>query len=193
VFSSLFGRGGRFDLKMRGQDVHYRLPVEFLEAINGATRRITLSDGSAIEVTVPAGARDGQLLRLAGKGGTGIRGGPPGDALIEIVVKTHPYFTRNGDDIHLELPVSLKEVVLGGKISAPTPTGLVTMTVPKGSNTGSVLRLRGKGATRANGSRGDEYVSLKVVLPEKPDPELEEVVANWTAGRHHNPRSGMVK
>jgi DnaJ-class molecular chaperone len=87
----------------------------------------------------------------------------------------------------------LKEVVLGGKISAPTPAGLVTMTVPKGSNTGSVLRLRGKGATRANGSRGDEYVSLKVVLPEKPDPELEEVVANWTAGRHHNPRSGMVK
>ena len=191
LFFSLFGRGGRMNLKMRGQDVHYRLPVEFLEAVNGATRRITLSDGSTVDVTVPPGARDGQLLRLAGKGGAGIGGGPPGDAFVEIVVKPHPLFTRKDDDIHLELPVSLTEAVLGGKISVPTPTGAVSMNVPKGSNTGTVLRLRGKGVARSNGTRGDEYVKLKVVLPEKPDPELEKFVQSWTAGKAHDPRRGM--
>lgn len=192
LFSSLFGRaGGRFNLKMRGQDVHYRLPVEFLEAVNGTTRRVTLSDGSTIDVTIPPGARDGQLLRLAGKGGAGIGGGAPGDAFIEIVVKPHPFFTRKGDDIHLELPISLSEAVLGGKISVPTPTGTVTMSVPKGSNTGTVLRLRGKGVMRPDKTRGDEYVRLKVVLPDKPDPELEQFVQNWAAGKAHNPRRSM--
>lgn len=191
LFSGLFGRRGRFDLKMRGQDVHYRLPVEFLEAINGTTRRVTLSDGSTVEITVPPGARDGQLLRLAGKGGAGIGGGPPGDALIEINVKPHPLFKRKGDDIHLELPISLSEAVLGGRISVPTPTGKVAMSVPKGSNTGTVLRLRGKGVARSDGTRGDEYVRLKVVLPDKPDPELEKFVQGWAAGKAHDPRRGM--
>jgi DnaJ-class molecular chaperone len=191
LFSSLFGRGGRFNLRMRGQDVHYRLPVEFLEAINGTTRRVTLSDGATIDVKVPPGARDGQLLRLAGKGGAGIGGGPPGDAFIEIVVKPHPLFTRKGDDIHLELPITLGEAVLGGKVSVPTPTGTVSMNVPKGSNTGTVLRLRGKGVARADGTRGDEYVKLKVVLPDKPDPELEKFVQSWSAGKSYDPRRGM--
>jgi DnaJ-class molecular chaperone len=191
LFSSLFGRGGRLKVKLRGQDMHYRLPVEFLEAVNGTTRRITLSDGSTVDVTIPPGARDGQLLRLAGKGGTGIGGGPPGDAIIQIIVKPHPLFTRKGDDIHLELPVSLSEAVLGGKISVPTPTGTVTMSVPKGSNTGTVLRLRGKGVARPDGTRGDEYVRLKVVLPAKPDEELEKFVQTWAAGKAHDPRRGM--
>lgn len=191
LFSGLFGRGGRFNLKMRGQDIHYRLPVEFLEAVNGTTRRVTLSDGSTIDVSVPPGARDGQLLRLTGKGGAGIGGGPPGDAFIEIVVKPHPLFTRKGDDIYLELPVSLSEAVLGGKISVPTPTGTVSVNVPKGSNTGTILRLRGKGVARADGTRGDEYVKLRVVLPDKPDPELEKFVQNWAAGKAHDPRRGM--
>jgi DnaJ-class molecular chaperone len=191
LFSGLFGRRGRFDLKMRGQDVHYRLPVEFLEAVNGTTRRVTLSDGSTVEITVPPGARDGQLLRLAGKGGAGIGGGPPGDALIEINVKPHPLFKRKGDDIHLELPISLSEAVLGGRISVPTPTGKVAMSVPKGSNTGTVLRLRGKGVARPDGTRGDEYVRLKVVLPDKPDPELEKFVQGWATGKAHDPRRGM--
>jgi DnaJ-class molecular chaperone len=191
LFSGLFGRGGRANIRMRGQDIHFRMPVEFLEAINGATRRITLPDGSALDVTIPAGARDGQMLRLAGKGGPGIGGGPQGDAFIEISVKPHPYFTRKGDDIHLELPVSLGEAVLGGKVSVPTPTGPVTMTVPKGSNTGSLLRLRGKGVARPGGARGDQYVSLKVVLPEKPDAELEAFVTGWGGGKTYNPRRGM--
>jgi DnaJ-class molecular chaperone len=191
LFANLYGRGGRVDIMMPGRDIHYRLPVEFLEAINGANRRITLSDGSTLDVTIPPGARDGQLLRLAGKGGAGIGGGPPGDAFIEIVVKPHAFLTRKGDDIHLELPVSLSEAILGGKISVPTPTGPVIMTVPQGSNTGTVLRLRGKGVARHDGSHGDEYVVLKVVLPETKDPDLETFVTGWTAGKEHNPRRGM--
>jgi DnaJ-class molecular chaperone len=191
LFANLYGRGGRVDIMMPGRDIHYRLPVEFLEAINGANRRITLSDGSTLDVTIPPGARDGQLLRLAGKGGAGIGGGPPGDAFIEIVVKPHSFLTRKGDDIHLELPVSLSEAILGGRISVPTPTGPVIMTVPQGSNTGTVLRLRGKGVARHDGSHGDEYVVLKVVLPETKDPDLETFVTGWTAGKEHNPRRGM--
>lgn len=191
LFSSIFGRGGRFNLKMRGQDTHYRLPVEFLEAVNGTVRRVTLADGSTVDVTVPPGARDGQVLRLAGKGSSGIGGGPPGDAFVEILVRPHPIFTRKGDDIHLELPISLAEAVMGGKISVPTPAGPVTMSVPRGSNSGTVLRLRGKGVLRANGTRGDEYVKLKIVLPDKPDPELERFVQGWASGKTHNPRRGM--
>lgn len=191
LFSSIFGRGGRFNLKMRGEDVHYRLPVEFLEAVNGTVRRVTLADGSTVDVSVPPGAREGQMLRLAGKGNPGVGGGPPGDAFIEIIVNPHPFFTRHGDDIHLELPISLTEAVLGGKISVPTATGAVTMSIPKGSNTGTILRLRGKGVSRHDGSRGDEYVKLKVVLPDKPDAELEQFVRGWAVGKAQDPRSGM--
>jgi DnaJ-class molecular chaperone len=121
----------------------------------------------------------------------GIGGGPPGDAFIEIIVNPHPLFTRKGDDIHLEVPISLREAVLGGKIPVPTPTGTVTMSVPKGSNTGTVLRLRGKGVARPDGTRGDEYVKLRIVLPNKIDPELERFVQNWAAGKAHDPRRGM--
>jgi DnaJ-class molecular chaperone len=191
LFSSIFGRGGRFNLKMRGEDVRYRLPVEFLEAVNGTVRRVTLADGSTVDVSVPPGAREGQMLRLAGKGNPGVGGGPPGDAFIEIIVNPHPFFTRHGDDIHLELPISLTEAVLGGKISVPTATGAVTMSIPKGSNTGTILRLRGKGVSRHDGSRGDEYVKLKVVLPDKPDAELEQFVRGWAVGKAQDPRSGM--
>ncbi|HAO44140.1 MAG TPA: J domain-containing protein [Afipia sp.] len=191
LFSSIFGRGGRFNLKMRGEDARYRLPVEFLEAVNGTVRRVTLADGSTVDVSVPPGAREGQMLRLAGKGNPGVGGGPPGDAFIEIIVNPHPFFTRHGDDIHLELPISLTEAVLGGKISVPTATGAVTMSIPKGSNTGTILRLRGKGVSRHDGSRGDEYVKLKVVLPDKPDAELEQFVRGWAVGKARDPRSGM--
>ena len=136
----------------------------------------------------PPGTRDGQVLRLRGKGGAGIGGGEPGDALVEIEVRPHKFFTREGDDIRLELPISLAEAVLGAKLDVPTPTGPVRMTVPKGANTGTVLRLKGKGAARGDKSHGDEYVTLKIVLPEKLDPEIEEFVQRWQAGKEHNPR-----
>ena len=192
ILAQVLGRGrGRSGLRIRGQDMHYRLPVEFMEAVNGATKRITMPDGNTLDVTIPAGTRDQQILRLRGKGGPGIGGAPSGDALVTIEVAPHKLFTRKDDDIHLDLPVSLPEAVLGGKIDVPTPSGSVVMTVPKGANTGTVLRLRGKGAARADGSRGDEYVTLRIVLPEKPDAELEEFARRWQAGQSQKPRQHL--
>ena len=189
IFSQFFGGEGRANLRMRGADVHYRLEIDFLDAINGGKRQVTLPDASVLDVTIPPGTRAGQILRLRGKGRPGIGGGPPGDALVEIDVRPHPFFTRKGDDIHIELPISLKEAVLGGKIKVPTPSGPVTMSIPKWANTGTALRLKGKGVPRADGSRGDEYVRLKIMLPEKPDPELERFVAQWPPT--YTPRQAM--
>ena len=187
----IFARRGQAHFRMRGPDVHYRLLVDFLEAVNGATKRIDMPDGSTIDVVIPAGTRDGQTLRLRGKGGAGLGDGPPGDALVEIGVRPHSVFTRKDDDIHLDLPISLTEAVLGGRLDVPTPTGPVRMTVPKGANTGTVLRLRGKGVKRADGSFGDEYVSLKIVLPDAVDPELEAFAQRWQAGQAHDPRRNL--
>jgi len=172
-------------------DSHYRLALDFLDAVNGATRQVTLPDGSVLDVKIPPGAHNGQVLRLRGKGGAGIGGGPPGDALIEIEVRPHPVFTRKGDDIHVELPISLSEAVLGGKVEVPTTTGSVAMTVPKWSNAGTMLRLKGRGVPRPDGSHGDEYVTLKVMLPERPDPELERFIAQWRPAGGARPRHKM--
>ena len=188
ILKGMFGRGGEARIRLRGQDALYRLPVEFLEALNGATKRITLPDGGTLDVVIPAGTRDKQVLRLRAKGGPGLGGGPPGDALVEVEVEPHKFFTRKGDDIHLELPISLPEAALGAKLDVPTPTGPVRMTVPKGANTGTVLRLRGKGALRSDKSHGDEYVTLKLVLPPQLDLELEEFARRWQAGQNQNPR-----
>ena len=189
VLSQIFGGAGRADLRVRGADVHYRLDLDFLDAVNGGDRQITLPDGSLLDVKIPAGTRDGQILRLRGKGRAGIGDAPPGDALIEIGVRPHRFFVRKGDNIHLELPISLSEAILGAKVKVPTPSSAVTMTVPKWANTGTVLRLKGKGVPRADGSKGDEFVTLRVMLPDKPDPELEKFVEHW-----HNaddPRQAM--
>ena len=189
ILKNMFGRGGgEGRIRLRGQDALYRLPVGFLEALNGATKRITLPDGGTLDVVIPAGTRDKQVLRLRGKGGPGLGGGPPGDALVEIDVEPHQFFTRKGDDIHLELPISLPEAVLGAKLDVPTPSGPVRMRVPKGANTGTVLRLKGKGAPRSDKSHGDEYVTLKIVLPQQLDPEIEEFARRWQAGQSQNPR-----
>lgn len=188
--SNLF-RGARTRGRVDGRDVQYKLPVDFLAAVNGATSRVILPDGSALDVIVPAGTRDGQILRLRGKGEPGLDGGKTGDALVEIEVKPHRFFTREGDDIHLALPISISEAILGADVRVPSTTGVVSMKVPKGANTGRVLRLKGKGVVRPDGSRGDQYVNLKVMLPEKTDPELEAFVTNWAAGKAENPRLGM--
>ena len=139
----------------------------------------------------PAGIQNGQVLRLRGKGRAGIGDGEPGDALVEIANKPHPLFAREVNDIYLDLPVTLSEAVLGAHITVPTPTGAVTMTVPKGSNTGTVLRLRGKGVLRRDGSHGDELVRLKVMLPERSDPELEAFATKWEGGKAYDPRRDM--
>jgi DnaJ-class molecular chaperone len=190
ILSQIFAAEGRGrTIRMRGQDVHYRLAVDFLDAVNGAKRTITMPNAAALEVTIPPGTHEGQILRLRGKGRPGIGGGAPGDALIEIEVAPHPLFTRKGNDILLDLPISLAEAVLGGKVTVPTPTGPVTMTVPKWANTGRVLRLKGKGARGAHGTHGDELVTLKVMLPDQADAELEKFIAGWQPA--HDPRADM--
>ncbi|HVL74302.1 MAG TPA: DnaJ C-terminal domain-containing protein [Beijerinckiaceae bacterium] len=185
------GRGGRAGtVRMRGRDLHFRLAVPFLDAVNGATQRVTLPDGSVLDVKVPAGAEDGQVMRLRGKGEPGLGGGPPGDALVEIRVEPHPLFVRDGDDIRIDLPVSLTEAVLGGRVEVPTPTGPVMMAIPKGSNTGRVLRLKGKGVARGE-RRGDMYATLRIVLPDGADPALEAFAEGWAAGKAHDPRRNL--
>jgi DnaJ-class molecular chaperone len=187
ILSEIFGREGR---RRRGQDVRYHLDLAFLDAINGGKQSIVLPDGTTLDVNIPPGTRDGQILRLKGKGRPGVGDGPAGDALIEISVLPHPYFTRKGDDIHLDLPISLKEAVLGAKVKVPTPGGAVTVAVPKWSNTGRVLRLKGRGVPRSDGSKGDEYIKLMLMLPEKPDPKLDAFVAGWQPVEY-SPRQSM--
>jgi DnaJ-class molecular chaperone len=188
AFAELLRRSEKARANRRGRDLHYQLPVSFAESITGANKRLTLPDGGSLDVTIPPGLVDGQILRLRGKGAPGAGKGGPWDALIEVEILPDRRFTREGDDITLELPVSLSEAVLGGKIRVPTPTGGVTMTVPKGSNTGTTLRLKGKGAPRRGGGHGDQFVKLKVVLPRTSDPELEAFVSKWDEGKSFNPR-----
>ncbi|HVA12034.1 MAG TPA: DnaJ C-terminal domain-containing protein [Stellaceae bacterium] len=174
-------------IRMRGGDRHYALTVDFLDAVNGAKQRLELAAGKSLDVTIPAGVRDGQILRLSGQGGPGIGGGPAGDALIEIHIGPHALFRREGDDVLLDLPVTLGEAMLGGRVTVPTSTGAVAMTVPAHSNTGTVLRLKGKGVA----GRGDELVTLRVVLPPEADPELDAFVKDWAAKHPYDPRKGM--
>jgi DnaJ-class molecular chaperone len=188
ALAELLRRRERARANRRGHDLHFHQPISFVDSVTGANKRLTLPDGGTLDVTIPPGLVGGQILRLRGKGMPGTGTGAPGDALIEVEVLPDPRFTREGDDISLELPISLYEAVLGGRIRVPTPTGDVTMTVPKGSNTGTTMRLKGKGAPRSGGGHGDQFVKLKVVLPKAPDPELEAFVSNWEKGKTFNPR-----
>ena len=191
IFAEFFSRRGRQGFRMRGADVRYSMEIDFLDAVNGVTRQVTLPDGKTLEIRIPPGARDGQTLRLRGKGASGEGGAETGDALIELHVRPHPFYRREGDDIRLDLPISLAEAVLGGKVRVPTPAGTVVASVPENSSSGRTLRLKGKGVARRNGARGDVYATLKIVLPPKPDPELKAFVSGWTAGKAHNPRQAM--
>ncbi len=173
-----------------GADLHYELHVPFLDAVNGAVRAITLPQGGTLDATIPAGVEDGQTLRLKGKGAPAPGDGPPGDALVQIVVEPHRVFTREGDDIHVELPITIKEAALGGEVRAPTTTGGVMLKIPKGSNTGDRLRLRGKGVKTKSGA-GDEFVKLKVVMPKEAEAALETFLAGWTPPASYDPRRGM--
>jgi DnaJ-class molecular chaperone len=197
LFSAFGGRAGRGgaiggdrQFRMRGQDRQYILRVDFLDALNGAKKRLDLPQGKSLDVRIPAGLRDGQILRLEGQGGEGHGGGPPGDVLIEVQVEPHPLFRREGDDIRLELPVTLAEAVLGAKIAVPTANGSVTMSIPANSNSGSVLRLKGKGAPKPGlkGERGDQYVTLTIRLPDKPDAELTAFLREWAPRNAYDPR-----
>jgi len=182
VFADLFGgrAGARGAPRMAGGGVRHVVEIDFLDAVNGATRTVVMADGKQLRVTIPPGSGEGDVLRLKGQGAPGFGGGPAGDLLIELKVRPHPTFTRKGRDIHADLPITLPEAVLGGKVEVQTVDGPVSLTVPKGSNTGSRLRVRGKGVPAAGGSRGDHYVELKVVLPPHPDAELTRLVEEWS-------------
>ncbi|CAM5196769.1 Chaperone protein DnaJ OS=Castellaniella defragrans OX=75697 GN=dnaJ PE=3 SV=1 [Castellaniella defragrans] len=190
VFAEILRRSREAHANRRGEDLLYGLSIRFVESVTGANKRITLPDGSTLDVTIPPGMLDGRILRLKGKGAPGHGTGGPGDALIKVEVLPDPRFKREGDDVIVELPVSLSEAVLGGEVRAPTPTGDVMLKVPPHASSGTTLRLKGKGAPRREGGFGDELVRLKVVLPKPPDPELEAFIAQWEKGKAHNPREG---
>jgi len=190
ILGEMFGGGGRRGggggFASRGGDVRAQLDIDLEEAIKGARRRLAFTDGRTLDVTIPAGAADGQVLRLKGQGSPGRAG--PGDALIEIVIRPHPRFRREGDALIMDVPISVPDAVLGGKVQAPTPDGPVTLNVPKGSNSGSVLRLRKRGLADGQGRRGDLLARLVVTLPDAPDPALEELAETWRRDRPYTPR-----
>ncbi len=199
VFSDIFGQRGRArqagtggGFALRGQDLQFGLEIGFLDAVFGASKRIVLPGGGPLEVTIPQGVNDGQTIRLRGKGAPGMGEGPPGDALVTITVAPHPLFRRVGDDIEIELPISLDEAVLGAKVEAPTIEGPVKLTVPKGASSGQVLRLRGRGVKRGE-ARGEQRVRLRIVAPPAIDPELEAFFRSWRETHAYDPRKGMGK
>jgi DnaJ-class molecular chaperone len=187
------GRGRRGEagagLRARGADRHFTLTIDLVTAATGGKQRLSLAPEEWLDVTIPPGVEDGQVLRLRGKGGPGFGGGTAGDALIEVHVAPHPLFRRDGDNVLLELPVSLSEAVLGARVSVPTVTGPVTMTIPKGSDSGRQLRLRGKGIQKK--SPGDEIVTLKVFIGHSSDPELAPFLEKWAPQHPFDPRQGM--
>ena len=186
LFSEILGRrqGGGF--APRGQDVRAELEIDLEDAINGGKKRIAFSDGRTIEVTIPKGAEDGQVMRLKGQGQPGRAGA--GDALVELVIRAHPVFRREGDVLMMDLPVTVPDAVLGGKIQALTPDGPVTLTVPKGANSGQTLRLKGRGLSGAAGQRGDLLAKIMVMLPDAPDSALEAFSENWRKDRPYAPK-----
>jgi DnaJ-class molecular chaperone len=191
ILSEVFGARGGFrpgGFNTRGADVRARLEIDLEDAIRGATKRIAFADGRTLDVTIPKGAAEGQVLRLKGQGTAG-RGGQHGDALVELTIRPHPLYRREGSDLHMDLPVSVPDAVLGAKVDAPTPEGVVSLTVPKGSNSGAMLRLKGRGAVDpGTGRRGDLFARLSVVLPDAPDPELERFAERWRKERPYTPK-----
>ena len=200
IFEGLFGsagarggRGGGFggfrqraQPPQKGADTAYRLTVGFIDAATLALQRITLADGKTIDLKLPKGVEDGTKIRLSGKGQEGPGGA--GDAIVTISIAPHPFYTRESDNIRLNLPITLKEAVLGAKVKVPTPEGTVMLTVPKGSSSGKVLRLKGRGFTGKSGTRGDLLVSLEIEVPAA-DPDLEAFAEKWSGGG--NPRAAL--
>ena len=175
-FSELFGGfGGR--ASRPPTETHYTIEVEFMEAVRGAKKRVTMPDGKTLDITIPEGIEEGQQLRLKNQSG---------DVHIEVHIRPHPYFTRKDKDITIEVPITLQESVLGGKIQVPTPHGLVEMTVPKAARPDTMLRLKGKGI-----KGGDQYVKLKLTMPKEIDEELEASIRKWSETHAYNPRKAM--
>lgn len=185
---------GRRVFRGRGRDVAYALDIPFVEAARGGMRRVALG-ARTLDIRIPAGLETGRQIRLRGQGEPGSGGAPAGDAFLEMHVLPHPSFRREGNDIHLTLPVTLAEAVIGGKVDVPTLSGTVSLTIPAGSNSGTQLRLRGKGIApedRKDGP-GAQYVTLSITLPEKPDRALRDFAASWAQGLASSVRQHLFK
>ncbi|UUV05697.1 J domain-containing protein [Ruegeria sp. YS9] len=191
------GRGGfggqrSHEFHAPGHNLNYTLQISFLDSVFGASQKLTLPDGDRIEVKIPAGITDGQTIRLRGKGAPGYGEGPPGDALVTVSVAKHPVFERHGDDIHITLPITIDEAILGGKVPAPTIDGGVNVNVPAGTSSGKTLRLRGKGVKkRGSSGRGDQLIELTIATPDKIDDELKQFMETWRQKHRYDPRKGM--
>lgn len=183
--------GDQSATRRRGADRRYRLEIDFLTAARGGRQRLLLDDGRTIEVEVPAGVETGKMLRLKGQGQPDPLGAPPGDALVELVVRPHPRFSREGHDIHFECPISLSEAVLGARITVPTIDGPVRLTVPPRANSGRRLRLRGKGLPGPGGARGDQIVRLVVILPEPLEGQLARDLERWARAHNYDVRGDL--
>ncbi len=176
ILSSIFGgRGRRSAGPRRGRDIRYRVEIDFADSVNGATRRMVMSDGRALDVAIPAGIVSGQTLRLKSQGEGSASGGAPGDALLEVTVRDHKVWRREGDDLHMNAPVPLSTAVLGASLDVMTPSGPVSVKVPEGSNTGARLRLKGKGVQNPK-RPGDLYVRLEIHLEDPKDPDLKALL-----------------
>ncbi|MBW0006688.1 MAG: J domain-containing protein [Sphingomonas sp.] len=180
------GFGRRARTAQKGPDIAYRLKVPFEDAVALKTQRITLADGKTIDLKLPQGLEDGTKIRLGGKGGDGPGG--RGDAIVTVEISPHRFYSRDGTNIRLELPVTLKEAVLGAKVKVPTPEGAVMLTIPKGTTSGKVLRLKGRGFVAKDGKRGDQLVAVEVDIPSD-DAELQRFAEKWSGGG--NPRAGL--
>jgi len=196
LFSGMAGAGGPRRSKAapkRGNDRSYRLTVTFFEAVQGTTKRLTLNNGKTLDVKISSGVDTGQQIRLKKQGELGSAGGVPGDALVEIRVDPHEYFQREGNNIFLDLPITLREAVMGAKIKVPTIHGAVTVTLPKGSNTGQSMRLKGKGVALKGKSKnaGDQYLRLQVKLPEKFDNNLIKIIDEWSGENDYEVRGNL--
>jgi DnaJ-class molecular chaperone len=191
-FSEAFsgGAGGRArgGFSVKGHDVRYTLDVDFMEAVHGATKRVTLPSGGTLDLNVPPGVVDGQVLRLKGKGSGGMGGGEAGDALVEIRIRSHAQFKRSGEDIMVEVPITIDEAVLGAKVEVPTVSGRVQLTVPKGTSSGRVFRLKGKGIKSAGRPEaGDQLVTVKIMLPQTIDDSLAYFFSEWRQKNRYDP------
>lgn len=189
LFANIFNQRQRGPAK--GQDHHYTLSVEFLEAVSGTTKRLTLPSGQTLDVKIPPGTENGDTLRLRGKGEPGLQNGPAGDALIEIQIAPHKFYKRIGNNIHMDVPISFKEAVLGAKVTIPTPTGNVAMTIRPGSESGTEMRLRERGVP-AHGKHkaGDLHVKLSVIVGPA-DEKLKDFLQGWDQP-NFNPREGLA-
>jgi len=187
------GRGSSFEYDTGGVgvdlDLSVAMTVSLEEAVNGAEKRVRLPTGKELNVKIPAGVTSGQQIRLKGQGDTA-QGHPPGDLLITVSIAAHPFFKVDGSDLRVDLPITLYEAVLGGKVRVPTLGSAVELSIPKNTSSGRTFRLKGKGLPKAGGS-GDLYVTTRIILPDGNDAELEALMQKWRDGHPYNPRSDL--